>query len=143
AWVDLNDDEFLFLEVAEDYTVVARDALQGTQVKRTSAAVTINSPDIIASIDSFVELQTRNVQLEVHLRHITTSPIGRERSASARIGDTPTLISWRNVARFGEVTPLRDILLSSRISDQAKQYISSLNDDDFRERFLRRVHFDC
>lgn len=143
AWMDLNDDEFLFLEVAEDYTVVARDALQGTQVKRTSGAVTINSADIIASIDSFVELQTRNPQLEVHLRHITTSSIGRERSARARLGNTPTLNSWRNVARFGEVTPLRDILLSSRISDQAKQYISSLNDDDFRERFLRRVHFDC
>ncbi len=143
AWMDLDDDEFLFLEVAEDYTVVARDALQGTQVKRTSGAVTINSADIIASIDSFVELQTRNPQLEVRLRHITTSSIGRERSARARLGDTPTLNSWRNVARFGEVTPLRDILLSSQVSDQAKQYISSLNDDDFRERFLRRVHFDC
>jgi hypothetical protein len=143
AWLDLNDDEFLFLEVAEDYTVVARDALQGTQVKRTSEAVTINSADIIASIDSFVELQTRNVQLEVHLRHITTSPIGRERSASARIGKTPTLLTWRNVARFGEVTPLRDILLSSGISDQAKRYISALVGEDFRERFLRRIHFDC
>ncbi len=143
AWMDLNDDEFLFLEVAEDYAVVAHDALQGTQVKRTSGAVTINSADIIASIDSFVELQTRNPQLEVHLRHITTSSIGRERSASARLGDTPTLSSWRNVARFGEVAPLRDILLSSRISDQAKQYISSLDDYDFRARFLRRVHFDC
>ncbi|TKT75827.1 hypothetical protein [Aquamicrobium sp. LC103] len=143
AWMDLNNDEFLFLEVAEDYTVVARDALQGTQVKRTSGAVTINSADIIASIDSFVELQTRNPQLEVHLRHITTSSIGRERSARARLGDTPTLNSWRNVARFGEVTPLRDILLSSGISDQAKQYISALNDDGFRERFLRRIHFDC
>ena len=143
AWMDLKGDEFLFLEVAEDYTVVARDALRGNQVKRTSGAVTINSTDIIASIDSFVELQTRNPQLEVHLRHITTSSIGRERSARDRFGDTPTLIFWRNVARFGEVTPLRDILLSSRISDQAKQYISSLNDDDFRERFLRRVHFDC
>lgn len=143
AWMDLNDDEFLFLEVAEDYAVVAHDALQGTQVKRTSGAVTINSAAIIASIDSFVELQTRNPQLEVHLRHITTSSIGRERSASARLGDTPTLSSWRNVARFGEVAPLRDILLSSRISDQAKQYISSLDDDDFRARFLRRVHFDC
>ena len=143
AWMELTDDEFLFLEVAEDYIVVARDALRGTQIKRTSGAVTINSADIIASIDSFVELQTRNPQLEVHLRHITTSSIGRERSARARLGDTPTLDSWRNVARFGEVKPLRDILLSSRISDQAKQYISSLDDDDFRKRFLRRVHFDC
>ncbi|MEE4016004.1 hypothetical protein V1T76_28360 [Roseibium sp. FZY0029] len=59
------------------------------------------------------------------------------------MGETPTLVSWRNVARFGEVKPLRDVLLSSRISDQAKQYITSLDDDDFRERFLRRVHFDC
>jgi hypothetical protein len=143
AWMDLNDDEFLFLEVAEDYTVVARDALQGTQVKRTSSAVTINSADIVASIDSFVELQTRNPQLEVHLRHITTSLIARERSAATRLGNTPTLHVWRNLARVGEVAPLRDILLSSRISAQAKQYISALDDNGFRERFLKRVHFDC
>ena len=143
AWLDLKGDDFLFLEVAEDYTVIAQEALRGVQVKRTSGAVTINSEDIVASIDSFVELQTRNPQFEVHLRHITTSSIGRERSARDRLGDTPTLVSWRNVARVGEVSPLRDILLSSRISEQAKKYISCLNDSDFRGRFLRRIHFDC
>lgn len=143
AWLELDDDEFLFLEVAEDYTVVAQGALQGNQVKRTSGTVTINSQDIIDSINSFVELQTQNLPLEVHLRHITTSSIGRERSASDRIGTTPTLDTWRNVARFGDVDPLRDILLSSNISAQTKEYISTLNGEDFREKFLKRIHFDC
>lgn len=59
AWTELNDDEFLFLEVAEDYAVAAKDALQAVQVKETPGRVTINSDDIVASIDSFVEL--RNV----------------------------------------------------------------------------------
>ena len=59
AWTELNDDEFLFLEVAEDYAVAAKDALQAVQVKETAGRVTINSDDIVASIDSFVEL--RNV----------------------------------------------------------------------------------
>jgi hypothetical protein len=143
ASIELGQDSFLFLEVAEDYTEVAREALRGTQIKRTSGNITINSADVIASIDSFVELTISNPQLEVHLRHITTSQIGRERSASDRIGETPTLITWRNLARLGDVTPLRKILLSSELSDPAKNFISSLDDDEFREKFLRKIHFDC
>ena len=46
AWADLKEDEFLFLEVAEDYAVAASDALQAVQVKETARDVTINSDDI-------------------------------------------------------------------------------------------------
>ena len=47
AWIELEPDELLFLEVAEDYTVVASNALKGVQVKETGHSVTINSDDII------------------------------------------------------------------------------------------------
>ncbi|MEC8039437.1 MAG: dsDNA nuclease domain-containing protein, partial [Pseudomonadota bacterium] len=60
AWTELKEDEFLFLEVAEDYAVAAKDALQAVQVKETAGRVTINSDDIVASIDSFVELRESN-----------------------------------------------------------------------------------
>ena len=77
ALIELEPEEFLFLEVAEDYAIVAADALNAVQVKETGHNVTINSDDIVASIDSFVDLRQNNHELQVRLRHLTTSRIGK------------------------------------------------------------------
>ncbi len=143
AWIELEQEEFLFLEVAEDYAVVANDALNAVQVKETGHNVTINSDDIIASIDSFVDLRKKNPELKVRLRHLTTSKIGKEKSAEHRIGDIPTLKAWRKLAKTGELLPLRKILGASKLSEQTKNYIFELDDTEFREEFLKRIHFDC
>jgi len=143
ALIELGPEEFLFLEVAEDYAVVARDALKGVQVKETGHSITINSDDIIASIDSFVNLRQKNPELQVELRHITTSIIGKEKSSAHRIGDAPTLETWRNLAKAGDVEPLRKVLDASKLSEQTKNYIRRLDDTEFREEFLKRIHFDC
>lgn len=143
AWTEIKGDEFLYLEVAEDYAVAAANALEAVQVKDTAGRVTINSDDIVASIDSFVELQEKNPSIKVSLRHLTTSEIGKEKSPKHRIGDTPTLISWRNLAKLGEPSELRDVLDQSKISKKSKKYIKDLNDTDLREKFLKRIHFDC
>ncbi len=121
AWMELKSEEILFLEVAEDYAVVAADALNAVQVKETKNNVTINSDDIITSINSFVHLQQSNPTLKVRLRHLTTSLIGKEKSVEDRIGDTPTLETWRKLAKTGDLTPLRRILDKSKLSEQTKE----------------------
>ncbi len=143
AWIELDASEFLFLEVAEDYVIAAKRALKAVQVKRTGHRVTINSGDIIASIDSFVELQTKQPQLEVRLRHLTTSQIGKEKAGSDRVDETPTLVAWRNLARTGNLSQLRSILANSKLSEQTKKFIENLDDNGFRQKFLKRIHFDC
>lgn len=143
AWIELEPEEFLFLEVAEDYAVVAADALNAVQVKDTGHNVTINTEDIVASIDSFVDLRQKNPALQVRLRHLTTSKIGKEKSAEHRIGSTPTLEAWRKLAKAGDLAPLRKILNASKLSEQTKKYIGELDDTEFREEFLKRIHFDC
>ena len=143
AWIDLEPEEFLFLEVAEDYSLVAENVLNAVQVKETQRNVTINSDDIVASIDSFVELREQNPQLHVKLRHLTTSKIGLEKSSKHRIGNIPLLDSWRRLAKTGDLTPLRSILGDSKLSLQTKKYIEGLDDIEFREGFLKRIYFDC
>ncbi|MFV2045491.1 MAG: hypothetical protein ACC700_19945, partial [Anaerolineales bacterium] len=138
AWIELEPEEFLFLEVAEDYAVVAADALNAVQVKETGHNVTINSDDIVTSIDSFVDLRQKNPELQVKLRHLTTSMIGKEKSVEHRVGDTPTLETWRKLAKSGDVKPLRKILDASKLSTQTKNYIRKLDDTEFREEFLKR-----
>jgi len=128
TWLELEAEEFLLLEVAEDYATVATNALNAVQVKNTARSITINSEDIIASIDSFVALQQNNPLLKVRLRHLTTSNIGKEKSSEHRIGNTPTLESWRKLAKIGDLTPLRKILYASKLSEQTKKFIQELND---------------
>lgn len=143
AWIELEPDEYLLLEVAEDYAVVAKNALKGVQVKKSGRRVTINSDEILASIDSFVHLALENTDLQVELHHLTTATVGKERSAVHRVGDTPTLELWRRLAKAGDVEPLRTILGTSRLSKETKDYISALDDSAFREKLLRRIHFEC
>ena len=143
AWTELEDDELLYLEVAEDFAIVAKGALEAIQVKETARRVTINSKDIIATIDSFVELQEKNPSQKVTLRHLTTSTIGKENKREHRIGDEPALIAWRNLAKAGDLSDLRRVLDKSKLSKKSKDFVKSLDDEDLRERFLKRIHFDC
>jgi len=143
AWTELKDDEFLYLEVAEDFAVAATNALTAVQVKETASPVTINSGDVVASINSFIELQEQNPSLNISLRHLTTSVIGKEKSPEHRIGETPTLIAWRNLSKAGDLSDLRRVLERSKLSDKTKKHIASLNDTDFREDLLKKIHFDC
>jgi len=143
SWTELDSDAFLYLEVAEDFAVTAEKALKAVQVKDTAASVTINSADIVASINSFVDLKERNPNLDVTLRHLTTSNIGKEKKSEDRIDDTPTLISWRKLAKAGDLSHLRKILEKSKLSKKAKQYIQSLDDKALRKEFLQKIHFDC
>ena len=144
AWTELEYDELLYLEVAEDFAIVAKGALEAVQVKETGRRVTINSEDIIATIDSFVELQGKNPSQKVTLRHLTTSDIGKEKKREYRIGDAATLHAWRKLAMAGNLSDLRRVLGKSKLSKESKDYIKSLDDDeDLRERFLKRIHFDC
>jgi hypothetical protein len=70
AWLELKEGEDLFLEVAEDYAVVAQGALRAVQAKETraSGAVTLNTAGVREAINSFVDLSHRNPTRTVSLR---------------------------------------------------------------------------
>ena len=97
----------------------------------------------VASIDNFVKLRESNPRLKVTLRHLTTSTIGKEKKLEDRVSDVPTLEAWRNLARSGDLTKIRRVLLDSKLSEKTKKFINSLDDDGLREEFLKRIHFDC
>ena len=80
AWISLRHDQQLYLEVAEDYAIVANGALQGVQVKDTAASstITINSDGAREAVDGFVDLVERNPDVQITLRFLSTAAIGRE-----------------------------------------------------------------
>jgi hypothetical protein len=143
AWVELGEAEILFLEVAEDYATVVGDALNAVQVKNTKSSVTINSAGVVQAIDSLITLTRDNPDFQVNVRYLTTSEIGREKSADHRVNNEPTLAAWRRLAKAGDVSELARVLALSNISDSSKSAIASLDELQFREQILRRLQFDC
>jgi hypothetical protein len=71
AWLDLNEDARLYLEVAEDYATVAADVLSAAQVKDTSASasVTLKSSYVHEAITGYVKLVSLNPNRKVQLHY--------------------------------------------------------------------------
>ena len=145
AWLELKEGEDLFLEVAEDYAIVAQDALKAVQAKETraSGAVTLNTAGVKEAINSFVDLSQRNRMRTVSLRYFTTSPIGLEKEVADRIDAMSGLEYWASVARGADVAPLRARLLKLALKRATHAYIHELDDEGLRDRLIRRITWDC
>lgn len=145
AWLLLGEDETLLLEVAEDYAVLARDALSAVQVKDTAASrtVTLKSASIRDALNSFWNFQSSNPKKSVKFRYLTTSAIGKEASLSFPDG-IPGLKYWRVAARDGsDVEPIRRALLSMTLSDDLREFVEKSSPEQLRQRLLRQVSWDC
>ena len=73
AWVDLEENGVIYLEVAEDYAHVVNGDIEAVQVRarRSSGAVTLNTSGVRDAIESFVNLVAQNPTREMHLRFLT------------------------------------------------------------------------
>ena len=146
AWVDLEETGLIYLEVAEDYAHVIRGNLEAVQVRATrgSGAVTLNTPAVRDAIESFVHLVARNPAREVHLRYLTTSPIGLERSPDDRPTELPGLEYWRR-ARAGreDVGPLRELLDRESSPPVVRTFCGGRTDEQLLADLIRRVTWDC
>ena len=145
AWLDLPDKGQLFLEVAEDYAVVVRQAIEAVQVKDTEASgtVTLNTESVRDAVSDFVTLTARNPNADVHLRYFTTSEIGTERAVEDRPGEMAGLTYWRNAASGADVGPLRSILESDKFKADVHGFVKARTDEALRSDLLRKIHWDC
>lgn len=145
AWLDVEATSKIFLEVAEDYAVVAKNSISAVQVKDTQAStrVTLNTESVRDAISSFVELTASNYAADVHLRYFTTSEIGLEKALQDRPGGVSGLMYWRSAAKGADVTPLREMLDSDKFPESVREFVRSRGDDELRCDLLRKIHWDC
>lgn len=145
AWVKLRRDEYLYLEVAEDYAILAQSSINAVQVKDTKASgtVTLNSKDIRQTIDAFVDLVARNPNRQVTVRFLSTAEIGIERSVEHRIEGVAGLVYWKKAAHSSDVEPLRIILEQLDLKAATINFIRSCSGNELRERLLKNIQWDC
>ena len=145
AWVKLRRDEHLYLEVAEDYAILAQSSINAVQVKDTKASgvVTLNSKDVRQTIDAFVDLVSRNPSRQVTVRFLSTAEIGVERSIEDRVEGIGGLTYWRQAANSSDVEPLRLILERLDLKAATLNFIRGCIGEELREKLLKNIHWDC
>ena len=82
AWLDLAEDEVLYLEGAEDFDRISDDTATVVQVKDTQHKITLRSQEVKKAINDYWDLQTENPNLKVKFRFLTRSQIGVEKRQS-------------------------------------------------------------
>ncbi|QZI68558.1 hypothetical protein K5F93_19350 [Pseudomonas protegens] len=150
AWLKLKADDELYLEVAEDFTELLRepgrrdDVLRATQVKdtRESGTVTLNSPDVLAAIESLYRLRTCNPGREVRFIFLTTSRIGQERKNALSSG-VAGLTAWEAAASGGGVEALCAALLQRTLSKELRTYITNSPAEQLRAELFSPMVFAC
>lgn len=81
AWLDIGDDELLFLEGAEDFDKVGPTDAEVTQAKDVEGNVTLRSADVLEAIAHSLEHRQRNRGRAVRFRFLSTGGAGVEHGA--------------------------------------------------------------
>jgi hypothetical protein len=116
-WVQLPDGATLLIEVAEDYAVLARDALAMTQTKQEyGASVTLRSDGVRKSLAGLVAFQDSNAGTRVSLAYLTTALPGVE-AKSGLPGALGGIQYWQEVARGADIGPLRQLLIDTQLDE--------------------------
>ena len=146
AWLEVEENTRVYLEVAEDYAEVAGQAVTAVQIKDSmgSGTVTLNSQSIRDTIVAFVDLTQRNPETAIELRFLTTSEIGRERSLTDRLDGMPGLEYWKKAAAGKvEVAPLRAVLEGDAFPASVRDFSEGRTNEQLRQELVERIHWDC
>ncbi len=142
AWVALQPEETLLLEVAEDYARLTESALQMTQAKAEAGRVTLRTESALKAITSLWQFAIENPNLHVGLNYLTTATVAREQSASLP-GKGGGIAYWPAAAEGADVEPLRQLLLGLKLPTDLIAFIRTATPDELRTRLLRRINWIC
>lgn len=143
AWLDLGDDELLFLEGAEDFDVVQGNEGIVTQVKATAANITLRSADVIESIENFWDILQRNSGRDVRYRLITTASVGFEKGKPFSAG-IAGLHLWRQCERDEKaVEELRAFFVKEKcFKEDLTKFIETAPAAELSGKLFSRISWD-
>jgi len=143
AWLELTDEQFLALEGAEDFDILDPEKAIAVQVKHTSANITLRSQAVIDSINHYWKLRNAYPDKRVLFRFLTRSQIGIEKGQPFGSG-IAGLDLWADCSRKrGEVSKLRDFLLSEgRLERDLQEFLSVSDPEAILEHLVLPVTWE-
>ena len=142
TWLNLDENEALHIEFAEDVTVSSDGRLELTQVKRVRANITLRSDGVAKLIVAVWDFQKKNPSRRVTGALLTTSGIGKERGMSFP-GKVPGLVYWRTAARDGaDIEPIRSALLClDHLPKDVRSFIGDAPADALQSHIIRPLQW--
>ncbi len=143
AWLDLAEDEILYLEGAEDFDRVSDDTATATQVKHTQQNITLKSQEAADAINNFWELRTNNPDRHVKFRFLTRSEIGTERGNPFGEGKRGLEV-WKHCSSDeASIIEISEFLqVQERISDEVKIFLRQAAPQTIYEQLIKPITWE-
>lgn len=141
TWIALRDDEWLFLEAAEDLDKHTSEGVITTQIKdKPDRSVTLRSRDVIDSIEHFLQHASRNPSARVRFRFLTTASRGIETGHALPIAG---LDYWDTASRDVSLVETLVVFLETLdLGPQTQNFIRTNTPQFIRDNLLSRVSWD-
>ncbi|MDY6946994.1 MAG: hypothetical protein SXG53_14860 [Pseudomonadota bacterium] len=149
AWLDLHDDEVLWIEVAEDYSVESQAGSHSVQVKHSDATdgprpISLRTKEVRDTLLRFWDEASLPSAPPHRLTFLARSGAARERNSPLSAGTTG-IECWSKVAMGEDVAnsaSLRSLLTDIfRDTSLGAWLTTKPSEDEFRQRLLARVQF--
>ena len=143
AWLDLADDDILYLEVAEDFDIESDGTFTATQVKHTQDNITLRSQQVIDGINNYWELRTNNPGRRVKFRLLTKSKIGKEQGNPLGI-DKPGLEVWsRCSSDEAAIQKISEFLQTDgKISEEVNDFLKTASPQETYKKLIEPITWD-
>ena len=138
AWLELIEEEILFLEGAEDFDVIGKDSATAVQVKDVKKNITLRSAGVIEAINNYWLLRRKNPKRKILFRFLTRSNIGMEKGSP--LGKNVAGIALWNecsIESNEKIEKLRSFLLQENSLE--KEILKFLSNTDTEELYTNLI----
>ncbi|NQU61941.1 MAG: hypothetical protein HQ512_12490 [Rhodospirillales bacterium] len=147
AWIDLDPEELLFVEGAEDFDLIGSDEATAVQVKdnKASGSLTLGSANALTALGNFWTARKDNTGRKVQFKFITTAEAGSEKDGFKR---EKGIEVW-NLCRQSplstcaeDVERIRDFLLKKTSLDRdLAKFLKSASVEDIWQKLIGPVEW--
>lgn len=143
AWQKLTSNDLLFVEVSEDYAIVARDAIHSAQIRAVASSLSLGQQESAKPLNSLWDLRARNPGKRCQLTFLTTQDTCQEKSFAFPNGAHG--IDYWNTCRNSDadVTPLRAAIQQLPLTQNLRSFVSTASDSELREELINRIEWIC
>lgn len=143
AWLDLAENDVLYVEFAEDFDIESEGTFTAIQVKHTQRNITLRSEQVTDAINNYWELRNKNKDQCVKFRLLTKSKIGKEQGDHFGI-DKPGLELWNRCSNDEAVIKnISDFLQNDgKVSSEVNEFLSNAPSKEIYEQLIEPITLD-
>lgn len=140
AWMQLEGDGVIYLEVAEDFDEIEPSKVAATQVKHlTSKNVTLSSPEVVEALSNYWELKDKNKGRSISFYFLTQTERAKERGKVKLSNGAKGLDYWDQCKKGANIVPLKELLMKLDLSKDLKGFIRSATNEEIKQQLIMPI----